>query len=469
MSSRELSPPGRALSLRTRVALSTALGALIVVAGLAAAISVGIARNNIDHLDRELDTAAQLLALNADTAEPVLGRLGDVGAFAVSMRIDDRPVAATTTRIPVLPEGFHTVDIDRVRYRVDSVTTVRDGERLAISVAVPIREAQTITRTQQRRVLLLGAMAVLVASGLGWLFGGLAVRPLVELARRIGQGAPLPAASGPIREANQVTAEVADMLGRIRDAHARTDSALESARTFAASAAHELRTPLTAMRTDLEVMRGLDLPREQRTEILDDVLRKQNGVESTLTALELLASGELIRTDRRVAADVVELADEAVHDATRRYPGADIRVSSEPPLIADVLVTGVRLALDNAIANAIKHGRATRIDIAAELTADQRLRITVDDDGRGIPPEERAAVFARFHRGSGAARDGSGLGLALVAQQAQLHGGRAFFTDSPLGGIRLVLDLAAARGADADRQDHATKPHRPLRVRFPVR
>ncbi|WP_019929739.1 sensor histidine kinase KdpD [Nocardia sp. BMG111209] len=452
----------RALSLRTRVALSTALGALIVVAGLAAAISWGIASNNVDHLDRELDTAAKLLVLNADSAEPVLGRLGDVGAFAVSMRIGDRPAVATSTHIPALPDGFHTVDIDHVRYRVDTVTTVREGERLAVSVAAPTLEAQTITRKQQRRVLLLGAAAVLVASGLGWLFGGLAVRPLVELARRIGQGAPLPAASGPIREANQVTAEVADMLARIRDAHARTDSALASARTFAASAAHELRTPLTAMRTDLEVMRGLDLPREQRTEILGDVLRKQNRVESTLTALELLASGELAHTDRRTATDVVEVADEAVHDAARRYPEADIRVLSEPPLVAEIFATGLRLALDNAVANAIRHGRATRVEIAAEPTGD-RLRVTIDDDGRGIPADEREAVFARFHRGRGAARDGSGLGLALVAQQAQLHGGRAYFTDSPLGGVRLVLDLAAARPNPAANLNHA------LRERFPVR
>ncbi|MGW8648292.1 sensor histidine kinase, partial [Nocardia salmonicida] len=72
-----------------------------------------------------------------------------------------------------------------------------------------------------------------------------------------------------------------------------------------------------------------------------------------------------------------------------------------------------------------------------------RIVIAVDDNGTGVAPEERAAVFARFARGTNAAKGGSGLGLALVAQQAQLHGGLTYFEDSPLGGARLVIDLPA--------------------------
>jgi two-component system sensor histidine kinase PrrB len=69
--------------------------------------------------------------------------------------------------------------------------------------------------------------------------------------------------------------------------------------------------------------------------------------------------------------------------------------------------------------------------------------VRVDDDGPGIAPAERERVFERFARGAGATVPGSGLGLAIVAQQAQAHGGRAYATDSPLGGARLVLDLTA--------------------------
>jgi len=62
-----------------------------------------------------------------------------------------------------------------------------------------------------------------------------------------------------------------------------------------------------------------------------------------------------------------------------------------------------------------------------------------------VPEQERAAVFERFSRGSTASRSGSGLGLALVAQQAELHGGTASLEGSPLGGARLLLRLPGAR------------------------
>jgi two-component system sensor histidine kinase PrrB len=69
--------------------------------------------------------------------------------------------------------------------------------------------------------------------------------------------------------------------------------------------------------------------------------------------------------------------------------------------------------------------------------------IAVDDNGSGVPESERTTVFERFARGSTASRSGSGLGLALVAQQAEIHGGTAALEDSPLGGARLVLRLPA--------------------------
>ena len=73
------------------------------------------------------------------------------------------------------------------------------------------------------------------------------------------------------------------------------------------------------------------------------------------------------------------------------------------------------------------------------------VEITIDDNGTGVPEEERAAVFKRFTRGSTASRSGSGLGLALVAQQAELHGGTASLKASPLGGARLLLRLPGQR------------------------
>jgi signal transduction histidine kinase len=72
------------------------------------------------------------------------------------------------------------------------------------------------------------------------------------------------------------------------------------------------------------------------------------------------------------------------------------------------------------------------------------MTIVVDDNGRGLPEEEHQTVLGRFCRGSNAAQGGSGLGLALVAQQAALHGGRVELSNGPLGGLRATLTISTS-------------------------
>jgi signal transduction histidine kinase len=231
------------------------------------------------------------------------------------------------------------------------------------------------------------------------------------------------------------------MLARIGKEQQRTKAALESARDFAAVASHELRTPLTAMRTNLEVLSTLDLPREQRQEVIGDVIRTQSRIEGTLTALERLAQGELTTVDDFVPFDITELLDRAAHDALRIYPEVEVSLVPSPTVLMVGLPTGLRLVIDNAIANAVKHGNAGKIQLTVSSSS-EGVEIAIDDDGTGVPESERATVFERFARGSTASRSGSGLGLALVAQQAELHGGTAALQTSPLGGTRLLLKLA---------------------------
>ena len=204
--------------------------------------------------------------------------------------------------------------------------------------------------------------------------------------------------------------------------------------------AHELRTPLTAMRTNLEVLATLELPEDQRHEVLDDVIRAQSRIESTLGALERLAQGELSTSEDHVPVDITELLDRAAHDAMRTFPDLEVSLVPAPTVLIIGLPAGLRLAVDNAIANAVKHGNATRIQLSA-VPSREGVEIAVDDNGSGVPEAERTVVFERFSRGSTASVSGSGLGLALVAQQADLHGGTAALESSPLGGARLLLKL----------------------------
>ncbi|MCZ4519712.1 HAMP domain-containing sensor histidine kinase [Rhodococcus ruber] len=427
-------------SLRARVAAATALGATLVVAALAVVTSVAISRNNVNQLDERLTTASQVLVPNSSTLEAFIDQLS--GAFAVTIRSGDIVVASTPTRLPALDTGSQTVDVDGQRFRVyTAVSTV--VSTISISIGVPALEAQQVTDEQQKQVLMLGLVAIAVSTGLGWLFGGRAVRPLVTLTRQVSAQPPTaPETRTGVTEADALAVAIGGMLTRLNEAQDRTNAALDTARDFAAVSAHELRTPLTAMRTDIEVLRTLDLKPAQQREILGDLERTQGRVETTLTALERLASGELSSEGDRVETDIIDICDVAAQDAQRLHPELDIRVESAPDseITMRALPTGLRLAVDNVIGNAVRHGNATSIVITAERV-DTTVRVLIDDNGSGVPVDERESVFGRFERGTRAAKGGSGLGLALVAQQAELHGGRVYFTDSPLGGARLVMEL----------------------------
>src|SRR6202022_4351627 len=219
-------------------------------------------------------------------------------------------------------------------------------------------------------------------------------------------------------EAVEIAEALRGMLQRIWNEQLRTKEALESARDFAAVSSHELRTPLTAMHTNLEVLAPLSLPGEQRKEVLHDVIRTQYRIEATLSALERLAQGELSTYHAHVPVDITELLDRAAHDAMRIYPDLDVSLMPSPSVIIVGLPAGLRLAVDNAIANAVKHGGATRIQLSA-VSSRAGVDIAVDDNGTGVPEEERRVVFERFARASSAPRLRRGLGRPTVAQQAE--------------------------------------------------
>ena len=345
--------------------------------------------------------------------------------------------------MPELPAGYADTYINGVRYRVRTVD-IRVPEPMQVAVGATYDATIADTNNLHRRVLIIIGFAIGAAAFLGWLLAAFAVRPLKRLAqqtRQIDAGDEHPDVD--VRGASEAV-EVADavkgMLERIWKEQDRTKAALTSARDFSAVSAHELRTPLTAMRTNLEVLATLDLPEEQRKEVVNDVIRTQSRIEATLGALERLAQGELSTFDDHVPVDITELLDRAAHDAMRVYPDLDVSLVPAPTVIIVGLPAGLRLAVDNAIANAVKHGGATRVQLSA-VSSRAGVEIAIDDDGVGIPEEERKVVFDRFTRGSTASHSGSGLGLALVAQQAEIHGGTASLEDSPLGGVRLLLRL----------------------------
>ena len=436
----------RALSLRI-IVIVAALSVVALVITLGAWVWFGVTNDQYSQLDRRLDSVSSLGDISTllraaqqtgtdrtQTPDGNLVRTARIGGATVSIPSE-----------VVLPEfdiGYANTTIEGVEYRV---RTFAAGEAM-IAVGAPLAETQRRINELHRRVLLICGGVIIGTVLVGWVMWSIMINPFRLLAQ---QARAINAQSNPdevqvrgVQEAVEIAEAVEGMLARIGNEQQRTKAALESARDFAAVASHELRTPLTAMRTNLEVLSTLDLRDEQRKEVVGDIIRTQSRIEATLTALERLAQGELTTIDDFVPVDITELLDRAAHDAVRNYPEVHVSLASSTTVLMVGLPAGLRLVIDNAITNAVKHGGATEIKLSADSSG-EGVEIIVDDNGAGVPEGERAAIFARFSRGSTAARSGSGLGLALVAQQADLHGGTAAMEASPMGGARLVLRLPA--------------------------
>ena len=433
----------RVMSLRI-IVIVAALSVVALVIILGAWVWFGVTNDQYSQLDRRLDSVSSLgdissLLRNSESLNLV--QPSGNGELVRTARVDG--VTVSLPKDIVLPQfdnGYVSTTIDGVEYRVRTFT----AGKASIAVGAPL--AETLRRIDElhRRVLLICGgviVATLVVASVLWLIMINPFRVLAEQARAINaQSNPDEVKVRGVQEAVEIAEAVEGMLARIGDEQQRTRAALESARDFAAVASHELRTPLTAMRTNLEVLSTLDLPDEQRREVIDDVIRTQTRIEATLSALERLAQGELTTVADFVPVDITDLLDRAAHDAMRNYPDLDVSLASPTTVLMVGMPAGLRLVIDNAITNAVKHGGATEIRLAA-ISSTDGVEITVDDNGLGVPEEERRAVFDRFSRGSTAARSGSGLGLALVAQQAEIHGGTAGLETSPMGGARLLLRL----------------------------
>jgi two-component system, OmpR family, sensor histidine kinase PrrB len=433
----------RTPSLRTRVAFASMVAAAIMLVIVGTIVWIGITNDRKERLDRRLDEAAGFAIPFLPRGLDEIPKSPNDQDAIITVRKGGDVTSNSTVILPELPAGYADTYINGVRYRVRTVD-IRVPEPMQVAVGATYDATIADTNNLHRRVLIIIGFAIGAAAFLGWLLAAFAVRPLKRLAqqtRQIDAGDVHPDVD--VRGASEAV-EVADavkgMLERIWKEQDRTKAALTSARDFSAVSAHELRTPLTAMRTNLEVLATLDLPEEQRKEVVSDVIRTQSRIEATLGALERLAQGELSTFDDHVPVDITELLDRAAHDAMRVYPDLDVSLVPAPTVIIVGLPAGLRLAVDNAIANAVKHGGATRVQLSA-VSSRAGVEIAIDDDGVGIPEGERNVVFDRFTRGSTASHSGSGLGLALVAQQAELHGGTASLEDSPLGGVRLLLRL----------------------------
>src|SRR5215210_864986 len=345
--------------------------------------------------------------------------------------------------------GLATLEADGRSYR--SLTRAVPGGGL-LEVGQDLAPSQERVAALRNRLLLLGGLGVVLVGGLSWWLAGLALQPLRPLRAAAGRvsttrdlSTRLPAGDAPA-EVEELSDSINAMLARLERSAAASDAALEATRRFAGDAGHELRTPMTSLRANLGLLRrNPDLAAAERQATVQRAERDAERATRLLELLQTLARGDAGAALPRERLDLSSLAEEAVESARARHPEVDWRLDA-PSEELDLAgwPDGLRAMLDNLLENAARHGHAGG-RVRAELARDDgALVLTVDDDGPGVEPGERDRIFERFTRGGEARTGGSGLGLALVRQQARLHGGEAVVSESPLGGARFQVRLSSS-------------------------
>jgi two-component system, OmpR family, sensor kinase len=355
----------------------------------------------------------------------------------------------------VLPQiitlGFATVSTTEGRWRVFGVQALTR----VIQVAQPMRvreqrAAELALQTLKPFALLLPVLLLVI-----WLAVGHALEPLQRLtalvkARRVNALDPL--------SAQRLPEEVQPLVTALNDLLARLAAALERERAFMADAAHELRTPLTALRLQTGVLAHA----VGETERAAAMSTLSAGVERAIRLVEqllALARQEPRADSARLPVRLDDLAREIVAELVPLADAGriDLGVAAAQPVTVSGDADELRTLLRNLVDNAVRYTPAGgRVDVTVEARPAEgaagggAARLSVIDNGPGIPPEERTRVFDRFYRRPGSGPTGSGLGLAIVKAIASAHGATLELGEGSAGkGLSIVVTFPALAAGGA--------------------
>ena len=255
-------------------------------------------------------------------------------------------------------------------------------------------------------------------------------KPLARLTKRVEQvglsdhRAPL-VSEGP--------SDVRHLIDAFNGMQARVTGLLSEKDVMLGAIGHDLKTPLAALRVRVESVEN-DQDREKMAGTIDEMVIILDDI---LTLARLGKSGEALQLT-----DIGALVETVCGEFEET--GADIALS--PPasrLVAPIRPVLVRRLLRNMIGNALQHGN--RAAVSVEQTS-KTIKIVIDDEGPGIPPDQIEQMFEAFVRAEGSRNretGGSGLGLTIARAIARGHGGELTLTNRIEGGLRAVVELSA--------------------------
>ncbi|MBU1237723.1 MAG: sensor histidine kinase N-terminal domain-containing protein [Gammaproteobacteria bacterium] len=219
--------------------------------------------------------------------------------------------------------------------------------------------------------------------------------------------------------------EIRPLVESVNQLFARVEQAIEAEKRFTADAAHELRTPLAALATQAQVaLRARDA--DERSHAIDQLIASSRRAARLVDQLLTLARLDPADAAPSGRVDLARVAEEvcAHHGTLAVDSNVALELDATPTVVSgdpDMLAILVRNLVDNAIRYTPAGGQVT-------VTVRNRT-LSVNDTGPGIPAAERERVFDRFHRLADQEKEGSGLGLSIVARIAERHGAKILLAD----------------------------------------
>jgi two-component system sensor histidine kinase MprB len=451
------------VTFRVRVALLAA-GAVALAAVSAAAIMYVVVQDQLtSQLDETLTDAAAVsrqpqggggrgggpprfpgslgspLSGRPDILAQVIDASGSVG------RVDNQPLTALVTAdaravaAGTKPAYFFDTEIEGSHLRVyvaQFTAPTQFAQGTAIELWRPLDEIYGVLAETRLRLAIVAIGAIVLAAVLGVVVSQgtlMPVRRLTDVVEEVGRTRDL---------SRRVAGESPDELGRLAASFNGMLSALEVSlrqqRQLVADASHELRTPLTSLRTNLELLaRGQPTDPEERQQVLVELVGQIERL-STLVGdlIDLARDEEATLPIEAVRLD--EVVGEAITDMRGRYP--QVRFDA---VLEETTVRGVRPRIARAVTNLLDNaGKWSPASGVVEVTVHEG-EVSVRDHGPGVAPEDAARVFDRFWRASNArSLPGSGLGLSIVKDVAESHGGSVTLEQANGGGARFRLRLA---------------------------
>ena len=356
--------------------------------------------------------------------------------------------AADTPRTDDYPALARFYDGEYQGFGVRVVSLLQPVSEPGMNGMAEIRVAETdVARVRMARGLLLDTLwrmglLALVSLALVWLAVSAALRPLERLRTAVEERRPDDLSALPMV---QVQDELRPLVASLNHFTERLRQQFERQAQFIADASHELRTPLAALKARIEL--GL---REREPDAWYGTLEKAAQSTDRLTHLanQLLSLARIERAARAVeegGAQQVELAQLARELGMALAPLAHQRgVALALEAEAEVLLSGEPMLLHELIYNLVDNALAhTSAGGNVILRVQAPAVLEVEDDGPGIPPQERERVFERFYRrnpqGSGA-----GLGLAIVGEICRAHRAEIELGQGALGGLRVRVSFPTA-------------------------